>query len=160
MPHLTTLVVVVGVLAVVTPLAKANAQKPAGPRTATVTLVAKPNLPRGAKVIVERRGTMSPHDVILVDLDRATATDLAAAVQTLAGLTRRTGDDPAAVIRAAPRSYTPPPEFDTSHFGKQMKAGLVRLLTAPEITVAGIGRARSVDIHVTLMPGRETAARP
>lgn len=154
MSHLTTLVALVAVLACMAPLAHASAQSPARPTTAAVTLVAQPNLARGAKVIVEQRPTMNPRNVILVDVDRATAADLAAAVQTLAGLHLRTGDDPKATVRAAPRSFTPPPDFETSHYGKLMKAGLVELLIAPETTVPGVGRARAVDIQVMLPPGR------
>ena len=154
MSHLTTLVALVAVLACMAPLAELGAQNPTAPTTAPVTLVAKSDLPRGAKVIVERRPTMNPQNVILVDLDRATAADLAAAVQILAGLHQRTSDDPKATVRAAPRSFTPPPDFDKSHYAKLMKAGLVQLLIAPETTVPGVGRRRAVDIQVTLPPGR------
>ncbi len=159
MSHITTLMALVAVLACMAPLAELGAQNSVAPPTATVTLVAKADLPRGAKVIVERRPIMNPRNVILVDLDRATAADLAAAVQILAGLHHPADDDPKATVRAAPRSYTPPPGFDKSHYGKQMKAGLVQLLIAPEVTVAGIGRARAVDIQVSLPQGRVRAGQ-
>ena len=159
MSHLTTLVALVAVLACMAPLAHAGAQSNALPTTATVTLVAQANLPRGAKVIVEQRPTANPRNLILVDLDRATVADLAAAVQTLAGLQLRTGDDPKATVRAAPRSFTPPPGFESSHHGKRMKASLVDLLIAPETTVPGVGRARAVEIEVTLPPGHLRSGR-
>jgi hypothetical protein len=141
------------------PYAVSDAQAARGSEIDTVTLVAKSNLPRGAKVVVERRASMDPRDVIFIDLDRASPHDLAAAVQTLAALRRRAGDDPKATVRASPASYTPPPSFENSHFGRQMKAAIARLLIAPETTVAGVGRARSVAITVTFPPGREAAAR-
>lgn len=149
MMHLTRFAPLVCLVLGLMPFAKSRAQAGSASMTATVTLVSKPNLPRGAKVVVERRAQLDPRDVILVDLDRATPRDLAAAVQTLAGLRRRVGDDPQAVLRASPKSYTPPADFDNSHFGRQMKAGLVRLLTAQETTIAGVGRARAVTITVS-----------
>jgi len=159
MMHLTKLAPLVCLVVGVTPLAESRAQVTNASASATVTLVSTQNLPRGAKVIVERRPRLDPRDVILVDLERATPRDLAAAVQTFAALRGRSGDDPNATLRASPKSYTPPADFDDSHFGRQMKAGLVRLLTASETTVAGVGRARAVTITVPQSEIRDSATK-
>ena len=148
MRSLTILVSVACILAI-TPIRRSIAQAANAPEFTTVTLVSTSNLPRGAKVVVERRAALDPRDVILVDLDRATPGDLAAAVQTLAALDQRASEHAGSSLRASPKSYTPPPGFERSRFGREMKLGLVRLLAAPDTTVAGIGRVRSVAITVT-----------
>jgi hypothetical protein len=147
MQSLTILLSLACVLAIA-PVRRSIAQAANPPGFTSVTLVSASNLPRGAKVVVERRATLHPRDVILVDLDRATPHDLAAAVQTLAALDQRGGEHAGSSLRASPKSYTPPPGFEQSRFGREMKLGLVRLLAAPETTLAGIGRVQSVAITV------------
>ena len=159
MMHLTKIAPLVCLVIGVLPVARSGAQATPASPTATVTLVSKPNLPRGAKVLVERRARLNPRDVILVDLDRATPRDLAAAVQALAALRRHVDDDRQAIVRASPKSYTPPADFDDSHFGRQMKAGLVRLLTAPETAVPGVGWGRAVTITVSESEIRQLATQ-
>src|SRR5688572_28720705 len=143
-----TILVSLACLFAIAPVRRSIAQAASSPVFTSVTLVSTSNLPRGAKVVVERRAALHPRDVILVDLDRATPQDLAAAVRTFAALSQRAGEHAGSSLRASPKSYAPPPGFERSRFGREMKLGLVRLLAAPETTIAGIGRVRSVAITV------------
>src|SRR5688572_3047006 len=143
-----TILVSLACLFAIAPVRRSIAQAASSPVFTSVTLVSTSNLPRVAKVIVERRAALTPRDVILVDLDRATPQDLAAAVQTLTALNQRGGEHTGSSLRALPKSYTSPPGFEQSRFGREMKLGLVRLLAAPESNVAGIGHVRSVAITV------------
>ncbi|HEY5062234.1 MAG TPA: hypothetical protein VII52_11905 [Gemmatimonadaceae bacterium] len=62
----------------------------------------------GGHAVVERRATMVPHDVILLD-DGASAVDLKAAVKVLGDLRFRYGDLPRINLRAVVRKYKAAP---------------------------------------------------
>ncbi len=115
-------------------------------RTFYVTLVSGTDKLSNKPVVVVRRLTARPHDVILVDLERATSSDLAAALELLEGLKAQDGDSVRAALRTAPPGPLTRPLRDGEN--ERLRSYLSFLHSGPVQNVAEIGWAHTIALTV------------
>ena len=108
--------------------------------------------------MVERRVTVVPHDVILLD-DGASAVDLEAAVRMLGDLRVRYGDPPQRNLRAVVRNYRPAPGWKGGRDDAEHREKVHNLAHAPLRDVPGIGRVRRMPIFIS-RPSAASGGKP
>lgn len=139
----------IAVLCVRVPMSAASAQIGKAPTVALLVL-SPTTLPRG-HALVERRVTLKPRDIVLVD-DGATEVDLAGAVQVLAGMRARdVGDSLSADLHAVVRQFTPPPGWHGGRDEAEKRQLVHNLQHAPFRDVEGHGRVRVIPLAVPIV---------
>lgn len=115
-------------------------------RTFYATLVSGTDDVSNKPVVVIRRPSMMPHDIILVDLKRATSADLGAALEVLEHLKAQDGDSVKAALRTAPAGPLGRPFRDGEN--ERLRSYLSYLNIGPIQNVAGIGSAHTIALTV------------
>jgi len=112
-------------------------------------LAAVDNLPGGRSLAILRRSQPTTPDVVLLDLTKATAEELSAAINTLSAkqsLPRVANDMVFSPKGAAPTVKNPKQKADAAGY-------LAALASAPVVRVDGLGMVRSVGIEL-VPPGQ------
>lgn len=126
-----------------------SAQVAKGPEVALLVLSRTP-LARG-HALVERRATLKPRDIVLVD-EGATEVDLAGAVQVLAGMrARKAGDTLSTDLHAAVTRFTPPLGWHGGRDEAEKRQLIHNLPHAPFKDVEGHGRVRVIPLAVPIV---------
>lgn len=146
--HSFSLVAATAALCVLIHVPAASAQASKGPTVALLVLSPTP-LPKG-HALVERRAALKPTDIVLVD-DGATEVDLAGAVQVLAGMRARDGDNVPNDLHAVVSQFTPAAGWHGGQDEAHQRKLVHNLPKAPFRDVAGHGRVRAIPIAVPVV---------
>lgn len=134
-----------------------NAQQSTTPGAVRVTLVAGPSPSRGGRTEVVRRAQQTPQNLVIVDRN-ATAEDLAAALAIVNALRSEHGDSLTSDFRARPETARPGPTWQKSAYRSWLIEQLVRLRTAREAGLDGLGQVKAVQITLPARAGVVAAA--
>ncbi|MDB4916359.1 MAG: hypothetical protein JWM95_4003 [Gemmatimonadetes bacterium] len=115
-------------------------------RTFYVTLVAGTDEVSKKPVVILRRRMSVPHDIILVDLKRASPADLGAALEALEHLKAQDGDSVKNELRTAPTS--PLSRAFRDGEDSRLRSYLSYLTAAPVQNVPGIGWGNTMALTV------------
>ncbi len=110
-----------------------------------VTVAAKPSLPHGANAAVILRAHTNPRNLVLIDPDKATSSDLASAFRLLTALRTKFGDSLSRDIEAVPKH-----QVAGTHTNAIVAARMQRYLHAigssKPISVPGFGELRAINV--------------
>jgi hypothetical protein len=115
-------------------------------RTFYATLVSGSDEISNKPVVVIRRPSAMPHDIILIDPKRATSADLGAALEVLEHLKAQDGDSVKGALRAAPSGRLNRAFRDGEN--DRLRSYLSYLSSAPVQNVQGIGWAHTIALTV------------
>lgn len=128
-------------------------------RRVPVTLVLVDSLPASNGAVISRRKLLEPHDLILLRRGRGTSKELAAAVFTLI-TARDVGGDTAQIDMLIRVPDDRRARFLGMREQPRSQAAMARLRSAPEISIAGIGKVPAITIWLPSAAMRSSVKTP